>query len=93
MRDRMVTRTVTVTIAECLCMHIATETPELVTYILPGKHASEAALLKKLRREHDSPRFSVVSVQAAHVETRVYGMPEEEFMALATPMDGYFDKL
>lgn len=93
MRDRMVTRTVTVTICECLCMHIATETPELVTYILPGKHASEEALLKKLRREHDSPRFAVVKIERSEVDVRTYGMPEEEFLRLATRLSHRFEKI
>lgn len=79
-RKRMVTRTITFTIAKATVYDIASNEIKTVEYKLSGKLSSDDAL-KAIAKEHEEVRpLKVIEVT---VQEELYGMPEEKFLELA----------
>ena len=82
-RERYVTRTVEVSVCEVMCMDITTAEVVIRYYDVGGGITDRNALLKAIKREHETDNFKCVAI--THVETRetLYGMPEADFIRLA----------
>lgn len=86
MRKRMVTRTVTTTEVELLCLNIITAEPFNETAVIPGTYTSNEKILKVLRPVLDTKETKIVSVLRAEIKHTLYGMSESDFIKLAKVM-------
>jgi hypothetical protein len=86
MRKRMVTRTVTTTEVELLCLNIVTAEPFNETAVIPGTYTSNEKILKVLRPVLDTEETKIVSVSRAEIKHTLYGMSEGDFIKLANVM-------
>ena len=82
-RERMVTRTVMV--SEVTVMTVNTETAEVVNvvYEIGGGITDTNALLKAVKKAHESNTLKCVAVMGVNVKEVLYGMPEAEFISRA----------
>lgn len=85
-RERMVTRTVELTIAEVMTLNTATAEVATVTYKVGGTFKDTNAVLKTVKKLHETDTFKCVAVQSVSTEEVLYGMPEAEFIKLAKVM-------
>ena len=85
-RIPMVTRTITTTKAEVLCLDITAGEPFNQSVTLPRTYKDEKALMKQVSKLIDDENIKAVHiVKTEEVET-LYGMTEQEFITLAKPM-------
>lgn len=82
-RERMVTRTVEVTVAEVMCLDVTTAEVTIQSFELSGKFASNDEILKAVKKVNETETFKPVAVQKTDVNEILYGMPEIEFIKLA----------
>ena len=81
-RERMVTRTVEVTVADVMQIDVKTAEVKILTYELSGKYADTNSILKQLNK--DTPEeIKVVAVQSTDTKEVLYGMPEADFIRMA----------
>lgn len=86
MRKRMVTRTITATEVELLCLNVETAEPFNESAVLPGTYTSHDKILKTLRPVLDTPTTRIVAVTSAKITHTLYGMSEGDFIKLAEVM-------
>ena len=86
-RERMVTRTVSMSVATVICMDIKTAEVSKIYVKMGGGVTEEKEILKYARKVHETDTFKVVAVESVETEEVIYGMPEAQFILLATPMD------
>ena len=79
-RERMVTRTVELTVASVMCLNTATAQVETVAYEIGGGLTDEKAILKAVKKQHETDTHKCVSVVSVTVNEILYGMPESEFI-------------
>ena len=86
-RKSMVTRTITTTKVNALCLDITTSEPFNKEVILPRTYKDEKSLMKKLQEVVDTDDVKVVHVvDKIEVET-LYGMDEQTFSEKAAILD------
>ena len=83
-RERMVTRTVELSVCECLCMDIDTASIITKTFEIGGGLTDEKALLKAIQKQHETDSFKCVKITNIMPKEILYGMPESQFIELAT---------
>lgn len=83
-RERMVTRTVELTVATVMCLNTTTAQVETVGYEIGGGLTDEKAILKAVKKQHETDTFKCVSVVSVTVNEILYGMPESEFIKYAS---------
>lgn len=86
-RKRMVTRTIETTVATALCLDIETAEPSNATVRLSGKFKGTADMLNAVKRNIDTDTYKAVSIVDSYVETNLYGVPEEDFLKIATKIE------
>lgn len=87
MRKPMVTRTITTTKVNVLCLNIDTAEPFNMEVIVPRTFKDDSKLMKKVTEMVTEPSVKPVHiVDKVEVET-VYGMSEENFIANAVELD------
>ena len=86
-RERMVTRTVSMSVATVICMDIATAEVRKISVKMGGGVSEEKEILKYARKVHETATFKIVAVEAVDTREIIYGMPEAQFILLATPME------
>lgn len=79
-RKRMVTRTITYTLADARVYDIEKDEIQLVKYKLSGRLSADDAL-KAIAKEHEEVR--PMKVTEVTVQEDLYGMSEEKFLELA----------
>ena len=79
-RERMVTRTVELTIAEVMTLDTTTAEVKTVAYEVGGGLTEEKAVLKAVKKLHETDTFKCVAVQSITVKEILYGMPEIDFI-------------
>lgn len=79
-RERMVTRTVELTIAEVMTVDTTTAEVKIVAYEVGGGLTEEKAVLKAVKKLHETDTFKCVSVQSITVKEILYGMAEIDFI-------------
>jgi len=83
MRERMVTRTVTQTTANVMCLNITTAEVTINEYTIGGTY-TDSDLLKKCKKLFETDEFKVVVIESSKVEEILLGMTEEDFIRYAT---------
>lgn len=79
-RERMVTRTVELTIAEVMCLDTTTAEVKVNAYEIGGGLTDEKAILKTVKKLYETDTFKCVSVQTVTVKEILYGMTEIDFI-------------
>lgn len=79
-RERMVTRTVELTIAEVMTLDTTTAKVETIAYEVGGGLTEEKAVLKAIKKLHETDTFKCVAVQSITIKEVLYGMSEIEFI-------------
>lgn len=86
-RKPMVTRTITTTKANVLCMDIQTAEPFNKVVTLPRTYKDDKTLMKKVQEVVETDTVKAVHVvDKKEVET-MYGMTEQEFIQKAVVLD------
>ena len=85
-RIPMVTRTITTTKVEVLCLDIVSAEPFNQTVTLPRTYKDEKALMKQVSKLIDDEHMKAVHIVAKEEVETLYGMTEQEFITLAKPM-------
>ena len=83
-RERMVTRTVMVTVAEVMCLNVTNAEVQIKTVELSGSFADLNTMLKAVKKVYETDTFKCVAVQDAFEKEVLYGMKEIDFIRLAT---------
>lgn len=83
-RERMVTRTVELSICEVMCMDIKTAEVQVCTFEIGGGLTDEKALLKAVKKLAETGTFKCVAISSVSQREILYGMPESLFIELAT---------
>lgn len=85
-RERMVTRTIEFTVAEYTALNVLTNEVHTSRIVLSGNlDASQA--LKETKKEIETVELKVVIVTSVRTFEKLYGMPEQVFMNIATELD------
>ena len=82
-RERMVTRTVELTIAEVMTLDTTTAEVRVIAYEIGGGLTDSVSILKAVKKLHETDTFKCVAVQSVSVKEILYGMTEQEFIAHA----------
>lgn len=82
-RQPQVTRTITTTKANVLCLNLESEQPFTQTVILPRTYKDERSMMKRIKPMVESDTVKAVHVQSVEIEETLYGMTEQEFIETA----------
>lgn len=82
-RERMVTRTVELTIAEVMTLDTTNAKVEVIAYEVGGGLTDEKAILKAVKKLHETDTFKCVAVQSVTFREILYGMSEADFIMYA----------
>ena len=82
-RERIVTRTVELTIAEVMTLDTTTAKVETIAYEVVGGLTEEKAVLKAVKKLHETDTFKCVAVQSISTKEILYGMAEIDFIKYA----------
>lgn len=83
-RERMVTRTVELSVCEVMCMNTTTAEVKINTYEIGGGLTDEKALLKSIKKLYETDDFKCVAISKVTHREILYGMLESKFIELAT---------
>lgn len=83
-RERMVTRTVELSVCEVMCMNTTSAEVKINTYEIGGGLTDEKALLKAIKKLYETDTFKCVAISKVTQKEILYGMPESRFIELAT---------
>lgn len=78
-KEKLITRTITVSTAQFMCLDTETANVEIATAELIGKVDNETAL-KMYKATVETDTFKVVSCQSVNYTEQLYGMTEKEFI-------------
>lgn len=82
-RERMVTRTVELSVCEVMCMNTITAEVAIKTYEIGGGLTDSKALLKAVKKLYETDTFKCVAISKVTQKEILYGMPESRFIELA----------
>lgn len=85
-RTRMITRTITETIVTAMCVNVVVGEVNIVSYTISGEFKTNDEILKVLKKRYEDDTFKVVNIQNVETVEKLYGMPEEDFIRLATEL-------
>lgn len=83
-RERMVTRTVELSVCEVMCMDTVTAEVQIKQFEIGGGLSDEKSLLKAIKKLHETDTFKCVAISKITHKEILYGMPESRFIELAT---------
>lgn len=86
-RKPMVTRTITITKANVLCMDIQTAEPFNKVVTLPRTYKDDKTLMKKVQEVVETDTVKAVHVVDKEEVETLYGMTEQEFIQKAVVLD------
>lgn len=78
-KEKLITRTITISECEFMCVDVETANVEIVTAELTGKISKDEAL-KIYKSTVESDAFKVVNCQSIAYAEHLYGMTEKEFI-------------
>ena len=82
-KEKMVTRTVTKTNCEIMCLNIDSAEVIVKNFTVSGKYDNENDLLKACQDLFETENFKLVHVSEFSEEEVLLGMPESKFIELA----------
>lgn len=83
----MVTRTLTITKAICLCLDVTTVEPLNICVEISGVFKDEKKLLAKIKELKETDDLKVVKIVSVDAKEDIYGMTEQDFMANAIKLE------
>lgn len=83
-RTPMVTRTIQTTKVTVLCLNIQEEKPFTQEVTLSRTYKDEKAVMKEVSKLVDNDNVKAVHIVSTEVTQAIYGMPEQQFIELAT---------
>lgn len=86
-RKPMITRTITSTKVQALCMDLYNRQAVEKELVLPRTYKDDTTLLKALSKEYDNDMFKVSAILSSEVENDLYGLTEQEFICYAKKLD------
>ncbi len=86
-KKAMVTRTITTTKVEVMCLNIEQQEPYNAVVILPRTYKDEKSLLKAAAARIDDDTHKAVHVIRHEVMETLYGMSEDTFVSLAQELE------
>lgn len=86
-KKAMVTRTITTTKVEVMCLDIAQQEPYNDVVILPRTYKDEKTLLKAAAARIDDDTHKAVHIVRHEVLETLYGMDEATFVSLAQELE------
>ena len=86
-RERMITRTINVTVIEAMCVDTLTAEVSIKELELTGETFTEEKALKALKKEYETETFKVVAMQKMEVHEEMYGLKEIDFLKVAQNLD------
>lgn len=85
-RQRMVTRTVNVTTCEVMGLTISQAAVSTIKVQLNGTYADKDSALKAVKKTHETEDYKPTAIISMTTDEILYGMPEEDFIKLASVM-------
>lgn len=85
-RQPMVTRTITTTQVNVLCLDVLTGEPSNRQVTIPRTYKTDDAILKVIKPMVETDTFKVVHVVDKVIVESLYGMREQDFIAHATQL-------
>lgn len=82
-RKPMVTRTITTTIADVMCLDVVSAVPFNKKVTLPRTYKDDEALFKKVKEEIETDIFKPVYIVGKEEVETLYGMTEQDFISHA----------
>lgn len=82
-RIAMVTRTINFTEVTALTVDVIAQTTGTQVFTLSGTFTENEKLMKSLKKEYETDTIKIVSIISTEVNEKLYGMTEQEFMAVA----------
>ena len=86
-RKPMVTRTITTTKVNVLCLNVVTGEPFNMAVTLPRTYKDEKSLMKQVSAVVDNEEVKAVHVVDKNEVETLYGMTEQEFISRASILD------
>lgn len=83
-KERMVTRTIELN--KFTVLTVNTDTAEVLRVDYTTGALSGADPLKAIKAQHETETYKLVSIVSHEYTTVLYGMPESDFIAHATPL-------
>lgn len=87
MRNKMVTRSMKVTVATTLMVNIETQATETIEVNMPNTYKDDKALMKALNKAYEDTSTKPVHVISSSVIEKLYGMTEKTFLDNAIELD------
>lgn len=81
-KEKMITRTFTITICKVMFVDITNSTINMVNQAIVGEHTPDTAL-KWVKEHNDTDVLKAVTVTDLSLVEQLYGMTETEFLATA----------
>ena len=87
MREKMVTRSMKVTVANVLMVNLETQATETQAVNMPSTYKDDKALMKALEKSYTGSTLKPVHVIGSQVIEKLYGMTEKAFLDNAIELD------
>lgn len=87
MREKMVTRSMKVTVAKVLMVNLESQETETQDVSMPSVYADDAKLMKALTKAYEGKELKPVHVISTTVNEKLYGMSEKTFLESAQELD------
>lgn len=87
MRNKMVTRSMKVTVATTLMVNLETQATETIEVNMPNTYKDDKALMKALNKAYEGTSTKPVHVISSSVIEKLYGMSEKTFLDNAQELD------
>ena len=81
-REKLVTRTLTITSVEVMTVDITTATTGTARFDIVGDHTFDTAL-KAVKELHETETTKIVTITDLVLNDYLYGMPESDFIKMA----------
>lgn len=83
-KERMITRTVTLTTVKVLCVEVGTQATSTEVFHVTGCFDDATTLLAQLQKQYGSENFLLVAILDREETEKLYAMPESVFVSMAT---------
>ena len=87
MREKMVTRSMKVTVATVLMVNLETQQTETQDITMPNVYKDTTKLMKAITKAYEGSTLKPVHVTATNVNEKLYGMSEKSFIENAQELD------
>lgn len=86
-KERMITRTINVTVCEVMAVDTITAEVSITTRELTGKSYTVDVALKDLKKLYETDTYKIVAIQSITDREEMYGISEIEFLKVAKKLN------